>query len=129
MSSKKDDLEALEQQQKKSQEGTSGAERWLISYADFVTLLLAFFIVMFAVSQVNKAKVEGFEKSMQVAFGGKPPVTRVAPPQANEPFHHLPSPVPLIAVPPAEQAAHADFITKLKDPVWLSADFTQTGRE
>lgn len=101
MSSKKDDLEALEQQQKKSQEGAAGAERWLISYADFVTLLLAFFIVMFAISQVNKAKVEGFEKSMQVAFGGKPPVTRTAPPQANEPFHHLPTPVPLVAVPPA----------------------------
>jgi DNA polymerase-3 subunit epsilon len=30
----------------------------------------------------------------------------------------------LIAVPHAEQAAHADFIAKLKDPVWLSADFT-----
>jgi DNA polymerase-3 subunit epsilon len=30
----------------------------------------------------------------------------------------------LIAVPPAERAAHADFIAKLKDPVWLSADFT-----
>jgi DNA polymerase-3 subunit epsilon len=30
----------------------------------------------------------------------------------------------LIAVTPAEQAAHADFIAKLKDPVWLSADFT-----
>ena len=101
MSTKKDDLDALEQQQKKSQEGAAGAERWLISYADFVTLLLAFFIVMFAVSQVNKAKVEGFEKSMQVAFGGKPPVTLVAPPRANEPFHHLPSPVPLVAVPPA----------------------------
>ncbi len=33
----------------------------------------------------------------------------------------------LITVPPAEQAAHADFIAKLKDPVWLNADFTQTG--
>lgn len=99
--SKKDDLEALEQQQKKSQENAAGNERWLISYADFVTLLLAFFIVMFAVSQVNKAKVEGFEKSMRMAFGGKPPVTRTTPPQADEPFHHLPSPVPLVAVPPA----------------------------
>ncbi|MDA8153256.1 MAG: OmpA family protein [Acidithiobacillus sp.] len=99
--SKRDDLEELEQQQKKSREGAAGSERWLISYADFITLLLAFFIVMFAVSQVNKAKVEGFEKSMRTAFGGKPPVIRTAPPEANEPFHHLPSPVPLVAVPPA----------------------------
>lgn len=99
--SKKDTLDDLEQQQRKSNEGGAGSERWLISYADFVTLLLAFFVVMFAISQVNKAKVEGFEKSMTQAFGGKPPVTKVAPPQANEPFHHLPSPVPMVAVPPA----------------------------
>lgn len=99
--SKQDDLEWLDQQQHKSQEGAAGSERWLISYADFVTLLLAFFIVMYAVSQVNTAKVKGFEKSMRVAFGGKPPVVRTAPPKANEPFHHLPSPVPLVAVPPA----------------------------
>jgi len=99
--SKQDDLEALEQQQRKSQDSAAGSGRWLISYADFVTLLLAFFIVMFAISHVNKAKVEGFEKSTVVAFGGKPPVTMVAPPQANEPFHHLPSPIPLVSVPPA----------------------------
>ena len=32
-------------------------ERWLISYADFITLMFAFFVVMFASSQVNKKKV------------------------------------------------------------------------
>ncbi len=31
-------------------------ERWLVSYADFVTLLFAFFVVMFAASQKNEAK-------------------------------------------------------------------------
>lgn len=34
-------------------------ERWLVSYADFITLLFAFFVVMFASSQVNKKKVAG----------------------------------------------------------------------
>ncbi len=102
MSTKKaDDLEALDEQRHKRAESAAGSERWLISYADFMTLLLAFFIVMFSISQVNKAKVEGFEQSMRVAFGGKPPVMETAPPKANSPFHHLPSPVPLIAVPPA----------------------------
>ncbi|MBU2766752.1 OmpA family protein [Acidithiobacillus ferrivorans] len=100
-----DDLEEIEEQNRKSSEGNAGTERWLISYADFMTLLLAFFIVMFAISQVNKAKLEGFEHSMQVAFGGRPPVVRTAPPKANEPFHHLPSPVPLVAVPPAVEQA------------------------
>jgi chemotaxis protein MotB len=101
MSTKEDDLEALEELQHKSTDHAAGTDRWLISYADFMTLLLAFFVVMFSISQVNKAKVEGFERSMRLAFGGTPPVTATAPPQANEPFHHLPSPVPLIAVPPA----------------------------
>ncbi len=34
-------------------------ERWLVSYADFITLLFAFFVVMFASSQVDKKKVKG----------------------------------------------------------------------
>lgn len=29
-------------------------ERWLVSYADFITLLFAFFVVMYAVSSVNE---------------------------------------------------------------------------
>ena len=44
-------------------------ERWLISYADFITLLFAFFVVMFAVSQVDTAKVGRFTQSFQEAIG------------------------------------------------------------
>lgn len=43
-------------------------ERWLISYADFVTLLFAFFVVMFSSSQVDKRKVGKMALAMQVAF-------------------------------------------------------------
>ncbi|MEM7247712.1 MAG: flagellar motor protein MotB [Acidobacteriota bacterium] len=43
------------------------AEAWLISYADFITLLFAFFVVMFAVSQVDSAKVGRFVESVQAA--------------------------------------------------------------
>jgi chemotaxis protein MotB len=38
-------------------------ERWLVSYADFVTLLFAFFVVMFAVSQVDTKKMGRFTES------------------------------------------------------------------
>ena len=31
-------------------------ERWLVSYADFITLLFAFFVVMYAISSVNEGK-------------------------------------------------------------------------
>lgn len=43
-------------------------ERWLVSYADFITLLFAFFVVMFAVSKVDAQKVGRFVESVQVAF-------------------------------------------------------------
>src|SRR5262245_5668952 len=43
-------------------------ERWLVSYADFITLLFAFFVVMFAVSQVDSNKVGRFTESVNVAF-------------------------------------------------------------
>src|SRR6266478_4805920 len=43
-------------------------ERWLVSYADFITLLFAFFVVMFAVSQVDSQKMGRFVESVNVAF-------------------------------------------------------------
>lgn len=45
-------------------------DRWLISYADFITLLFAFFVVMYAISSVNVSKYESLSKSMGSAFVG-----------------------------------------------------------
>jgi chemotaxis protein MotB len=42
-------------------------ERWLVSYADFMTLLFAFFVVMFAVSRVDAKKLGTFQKSVKEA--------------------------------------------------------------
>lgn len=47
-------------------------DRWVISYADFITLLFAFFTAMYAISQVDLGKLEKFEKSMRSAFKTKP---------------------------------------------------------
>lgn len=44
-------------------------ERWLISYADFITLLFAFFVVMFAVSKTDSSKVGRFTESFSKAVG------------------------------------------------------------
>ncbi len=46
-------------------------ERWLISYADFITLLFAFFVVMFATSQVDKGKAQQVSDSVKAALEGK----------------------------------------------------------
>jgi chemotaxis protein MotB len=43
-------------------------ERWLISYADFVTLLFAFFTTMYAISTVDAKKLQEMVESMQAAF-------------------------------------------------------------
>ena len=46
----------------------SNHERWLVSYADFITLLFAFFVVLYASSQVDKRKVGKLAMAIQVAF-------------------------------------------------------------
>lgn len=48
-------------------------ERWLISYADFITLLFAFFVVMYAISSVNEGKYKTFGLSLGNALGTSAP--------------------------------------------------------
>jgi len=43
-------------------------DRWVVSYADFITLLFAFFTTMYALSHVDLGKVQRFEGSMKTAF-------------------------------------------------------------
>lgn len=47
-------------------------DRWLISYADFVTLLFAFFVVMYSISSVNEGKYRVFSDSLSIAFASQP---------------------------------------------------------
>lgn len=47
-------------------------DRWLISYADFVTLLFAFFVVMYSISSVNQKKYRTFSDSLSIAFSNQP---------------------------------------------------------
>lgn len=53
---------------KKKAEEHVNHERWLISYADFITLLFALFVVLFASSQVDKRKTIAVAQSIQSAF-------------------------------------------------------------
>src|SRR3954453_5772160 len=46
-------------------------ERWLLTYADMIPLLMALFMVMFSIANVNKAKLESLSQSLQEAFSGK----------------------------------------------------------
>jgi chemotaxis protein MotB len=53
---------------RKKPELHSSHERWLVSYADFITLLFAFFVVLYSSSQVDKRKVGRLAMAIQVAF-------------------------------------------------------------
>jgi chemotaxis protein MotB len=53
-------------------------ERWLVSYADFITLLFAFFVVMFATSQADKGKAQQVSDSVKKALEGEKMSTIIA---------------------------------------------------
>src|SRR3954466_11212801 len=46
-------------------------ERWLLTYADMITLLMTLFMVMFAISSVNTSKFDALSKSLAEALSGK----------------------------------------------------------
>ena len=56
---------------RKKKESHVNHERWLVSYADFITLLFAFFVVMFATSQTDKAKAQMVADSVKKALEGQ----------------------------------------------------------
>lgn len=70
-------------------------ERWLVSYADFITLLFAFFVVMYAISSINEGRYRVLSNALSNAFGYvhtnptprpvTPIIASVAPPAAVRP--------------------------------------------
>jgi len=53
---------------RKKHEEHENHERWLVSYADFITLLFAFFVVMYAVSSVNEGKMRVLSDTLMATF-------------------------------------------------------------
>lgn len=82
-------------------------DRWLVSYADFITLLFAFFVVMFATAQSDKSKTKQVSEAVREAFQhgqlssavsnvlhGKPEIHKLGnTPQKNSP-ENMPPPPP-----------------------------------
>ncbi len=69
---------------KKKPEEHVNHERWLVSYADFITLLFAFFVVMYALSSVNEGKYRVLSDSLVAAFHDAPQSLR--PIQVGDPI-------------------------------------------
>jgi chemotaxis protein MotB len=61
---------------KRRQEAPQHRDRWLVSYADFITLLFAFFVVLYSAAQVDKHRTAQVASAIQTAFhqsGSLPP--------------------------------------------------------
>lgn len=57
---------------KEEPEKPENSERWLLTYADLITLMMAFFVVMYAISNTETKKFEAVAESLSTAFSGMP---------------------------------------------------------
>jgi chemotaxis protein MotB len=99
---------------RQKQEEHENHERWLVSYADFITLLFAVFVVLYAMSQSDKKKVEEVMQSIQQSFGmvqsGAPsPKMNVLP---SSQMNITPSVKPEIAVVPGTKTVRGQVKTR-----------------
>lgn len=78
---------------RKRHEEHENNERWLISYADLVTLMFAFFVVMYSVSSVNEGKFRVLASSLVVSF--RAPNRSLEPIQVGEPMKSTVSVTPV----------------------------------
>lgn len=63
---------------KKKHEEHENHERWLVSYADFITLLFAFFVVMYSVSSINEGKFRVLSDSLVNSFSNNKPMGEIS---------------------------------------------------
>ena len=75
-------------------------DRWMVSYADFITLLFAFFVVMYSISSVNEGKYRVVSETLRKNFRAESAAGTLAPPSApvQPPVISTgPSPIDLVA--------------------------------
>jgi chemotaxis protein MotB len=90
---------------KKFEDEPDNHERWLVSYADLVTLLFAFFVVMYAISSVNEGKYRVLSNALGSAFGRPQAIQIVVPIPDNTPG--LPRVIPSPAANAKQRASEA----------------------
>jgi chemotaxis protein MotB len=93
---------------KHEEEEHENHERWMVSYADMMTLLLVLFIVLYAMSQVDRAKFAALASGLSESFGGPISVTPAASPE-GDPLDGLPGAIDIAsAIAPEETVAQAE---------------------
>jgi chemotaxis protein MotB len=83
--------------------GEESEERWLLTYADMITLLMALFMVLFSISSVNISKYQTLQKSLKAAFSGNvlPGGKAISQQGSTQNASHTPASVELQAMVPA----------------------------
>ncbi|WP_028456567.1 flagellar motor protein MotD [Chitinilyticum litopenaei] len=89
-------------------------ERWLVSYADFITLLFAFFVVMYAISSVNEGKYRVLSDSLVQAFKQPPTSTKVIQ-IGNQTVMGAPAKPIALPAPPVPNKATEEQAKKMQD--------------
>jgi len=92
---------------RRHQEEPENLERWLVSYADFVTLLFAFFVVMYAVSSVNEGKYRVLSETLNAVF--------TVTPRSDEPVQIGEHPKDMLELPDAPPAPIQSAVTGTGD--------------
>ncbi|HWJ66552.1 MAG TPA: flagellar motor protein MotB [Nocardioides sp.] len=104
-------------------------ERWLVSYADMITVLMALFIVLYAMSQVDETKYEQLRDGLAVGFGREQSILNGADPVSSakgvddpgETTHQL-----ILAQVPEDQR---DVVARVLDQVVAESDRRRTERQ
>lgn len=96
---------------RKPEDDEDSPDRWLVSYADFITLLFAFFVVMYSVSSVNQKKYRQLSSSINTAFISKEKAVQKDVPQKIKEQTSTPSSASKPATPAQVQkpAPHIDI--------------------
>src|SRR6185312_14000364 len=84
-------------------------ERWLLTYADMITLLMALFMVLFSISSVNISKWVTLQKALHAAFSGNilPGGKAIAKPGASANPAHAPASIDVQAIVPVTASTAA----------------------
>jgi chemotaxis protein MotB len=87
--------------------GEESGERWLLTYADMITLLMALFMVLFSISSVNISKYEEIQHALKAAFSGDilPGGKSIAKPGATANSSKVPSTADVQAIVPLDSSS------------------------
>ncbi len=104
------------QRRRRHQEEHENHERWLVSYADFITLLFAFFVVMYSISSINEGKYKILSETLTGVFNQPDRSLKPIPigderPRTTEPERTS------VEEQPSDNAASVDSLERIADSV------------